>query len=394
MFSSRSEPEGTLTDFAAAIESARAAGRIRWDLTASNPTRVALPPAQRALLAPAFLPVIDGDYHPDSLGLPAAREAVAGLYRARGVEIPASNVVITSSTSEAYSYLFKLLCDPGDDVLVPAPSYPLLAHLAKADGVSLTPYPISYDGAWHLDLLALRAAQSPRTRAVITVSPNNPTGSYVTPAEFDALGRLGLPVICDEVFAEYPVELAEAPPSAAASTPPATLTFSLGGLSKFAAQPQLKLSWMGISGPSGSAGVEAARTRLELMADSYLSVATPVQAALPAILAASAVTREALHRRVRRNLASLRQACAESPVSVPRVDGGWYAVLRLPVLMPELTTEASWVMRLLGRGILAQPGWFYDFEDEPYLVLSLIVEPTVFDSGVRELVSVVQEAAR
>ena len=404
MFSSRSEPEGGLTEFAQATESARAAGQIRWDLTVSNPTRVGLPQSQsqsqfladapRFPLADAFLPVLDGDYEPDSLGLLEAREAVSGVYRARGVAIPASDIVLTSSTSEAYSYLFKLLCDPGDDVLVPAPSYPLLAHLARAESVALSPYPLSYDGAWHIDSSALRAARGPRTRAVVAVSPNNPTGSYVTGAEFDELGRLGLPVICDEVFAEYPVEREEPGPCASSGSfsgsfsGSRTLTFSLGGLSKFAALPQLKLSWMAMSGPDPA--VDAARARLELVADSYLSVATPVQAALRAILAGSAGTRDALLRRIRQNLGVLRQACAESPISVPRVEGGWYAVLRLPALMDE----ASWVMRLLDHGVLAQPGWFYDFQDAPYLVLSLIVEPSIFEPGVRELLAVVQAAAR
>ncbi len=395
MFSSRSEPEGGPTDFAQATASARAAGRVRWDLTVSNPTRVGLsqsqPGAQRLDLADAFLPVLDGDYEPESLGLLEAREAVSGLYRARGVAIPPSDIALTSSTSEAYSYLFKLLCDPGDEVLIPAPSYPLLAHLARAESVALSPYPLSYDGAWHIDSSALRAARGPRTRAVVTVSPNNPTGSYVTGAEFEELARLGLPIICDEVFAEYPVDRGSPGPCAAAALSRSgaqTLTFSLGGLSKLAALPQLKLSWMAMSGPA--LAVDTARTRLELVADSYLSVTTPVQAALPAILAGSGTTRDALLRRIRQNLRVLRQACAESPISVPRVDGGWYAVLRLPALMDE----ACWVMRLLDHGVLAQPGWFYDFQDGPHLVLSLIVEPSIFDSGVRELLAVVQAVTR
>ncbi len=388
MFSSRSDPEGAPTEFAEATESARAAGRVRWDLTVSNPTRVALPLAQRPDLVRAFLPVVNGDYEPESLGLYEAREAVSGLYRARGVQIPASQIAITSSTSEAYSYLFKLLCDPGDDVLVPAPSYPLLAHLARADGVALSPYPLSYDGAWHLDLSALLDTRGPKTRAIVTVSPNNPTGSYVTAAEFERLGRLGLPIICDEVFAEYPVGRAKPGPCALEPRASQPLTFSLGGLSKFAALPQLKLSWLAMAGPASA--VESSRTRLELMADSYLSVATPVQAALPTILEEAAGTREALHGRIRENLVALRRACQGSPVSVPGVEGGWYAVVRLPALMDE----ASWVMALLERGVLVQPGWFYDFQQEPYLVLSLIVEPSIFQAGVRELLAVVQAAAR
>jgi aspartate/methionine/tyrosine aminotransferase len=288
------------------------------------------------------------------------------------------------STSEAYSLAFRLLCDPGDRVLVPRPSYPLLEHLARADSVELAPYRLAYDGAWHVDLADLRAkAREPRVRAIVCVSPNNPTGSFASRAEADALAALDLPIVSDEVFAAYPLahdaERADSLLDAAARAP---LVLALGGLSKYAALPQLKLAWM------IAAGREApeALARLEITADAYLSLATPVQLALPEIFASARATRDAIRARLARNLAELARAVAGTAATLLRVDGGWYAVLRLPATR----SDDEWALALLEqRAVLVQPGWLYDFEGGPFAVLSLLPPEPVFAEGARAIAELI-----
>jgi aspartate/methionine/tyrosine aminotransferase len=267
---------------------------------------------------------------------------------------------------------------------VPVPSYPLLEHLAELESVQLAPYRLAYDGAWHIDLESLTRAVTPRTRAVIVVSPNNPTGQYVSVVEQAALARLGLPVISDEVFFEYP--LVDAPRAAA---PPDVLRFSLGGLSKLAAAPQLKLAWTVLTGPA-SARSEA-RARLELIADTFLSVGAPVQLALPEILTAASERTHAVRARCRGNLAQLRQALDGSSLTPLLVEGGWSAIVRLP----NLTSEDELVSGLLREhGVLVQPGWFYDFESAPFVILSLLTEPSSFAAGVAGLLHYVTRLER
>jgi aspartate/methionine/tyrosine aminotransferase len=356
---------------------ARAAAKFRdpiLDLTLSNPTRADLPydeAAIRAALAAAPL-----RYDPTPFGLPAARAAVAADL---GAHVDPDRVVLTASTSEAYGHLFKLLCDPGDEVLVPQPSYPLFEHLARLDAVRTVPYPLRYAGRWHLDTVR----PGPRTRAVLVVHPNNPTGSYLARDEADALAALGLPIVADQVFARYPlVDDRERVPDLLRDD---VLTFTLGGLSKLAGLPQLKLGWIVVGGPE--ARVREALARLELIADTYLSVGTPVQHALPALLAARRVTEDAIRARTRRNLARLQAATAGGPVSVLRAEGGWYAVLQLP----RTRTEEEWALTLLERdGVLVHPGHFYDFEREAYAVVSLLPPEPVFDEAVARLVARVQ----
>ena len=362
----------------------RSAGRRLDDLTASNPTRVDLP-YPRDLLSPLASPDALA-YDPAPFGLPAAREAVAGHLADRGVRVHPDRVVLTASTSEAYSVLFKLLCDPGDAVLVPQPSYPLFEHLTRLDGVVARAYRLEYHGRWEIDLEGLAAMVDARTRAVLLVSPNNPTGSFVRADELAAVrgtaARHGLAVISDEVFADYPLEDGAAgrrgagprgpegagPRSGALAADTEALTFTLGGLSKSAGLPQLKLGWILMGGPDGS--VAHARERLELVCDTYLSVATPVQLAAGALLRRSRPVADAIVERVRANYAALRRLADRFPACrVLRTEAGWYAVVQVPATR----SEEALVVELLRRdGVFVHPGYFFDFPREAFLVLSLL----------------------
>lgn len=375
MFSLRTHHDPRPNALAVALERHRAAGLPLLDLTQSNPTRAGLPYAAAgvcaALADPRWLA-----YAPDPLGQLPAREAVAQMLDVAGVA--PEHVVLTASTSEAYAYLFKLVADPGDDVLVPAPSYPLLAHLAALEGVRLSPYRLAYDGEWHVDAASLRAAAGPRSRAVVVVNPNNPTGNFAKSAEAEALRGLGLPVISDEVFAAYPLEAAPgALPTLLGA--PALQVFALGGLSKLCGFPQVKLAWIAVSGPAPwRAG---AMDRLELVADTFLSPGTPVQVALPGLLRAGAATREAIRARTAGNLGALRRALAGSAVSVLKAEGGWSAVVRLP----RSRTDLEWALLLLeADDVAVHPGYFFDMEDRAALVVSLLTpEPDFAEAAVR-----------
>jgi alanine-synthesizing transaminase len=359
----------------------------RFDLCSTNPTRagIAYPDAWLRVLERGVAQA--GVYTAEPFGLPAARAAVGRHFAtARALSEPpgTEDILLTASTSEAYSFLFKLLCDPGDEVLVPTPSYPLFEHLAELESVKLAPYRLAYDGAWHIDLDSLRRAVTARSRAVIVVSPNNPTGQYVSAAELTALQDLGLPVVSDEVFFEYSLsERRRAYPVA-----PQALAFSLGGLSKLAGAPQLKLAWTVVSGPEPAR--REACARLELIADTFLSVNTPVQQALPQILDAAPGITEAIAARCRHNLDALSRLVASSLVTLLRNEGGWSAVLRLP----SLASEDELVAGLLReQGVLVQPGWLYDFEAQPFLIVSLLTEPSTFREGCERLLAYVTQLA-
>lgn len=355
-------------------------GKPRFDLTSSNPTiaGIAYPAELVRVLERAQAASLV--YQPEPFGLTSAREAVARLTGA-----PAVDTLLTASTSEAYAFLFKLLCDPGDAVLVPAPSYPLFEHLAELEGVQAVPYRLAYDGAWHLDLDSVRRAVTPQVRAIVVVSPNNPTGHYLRQSERDELYRLGLPLICDQVFEPFSLAEDRAPSQ---STEHAGLTFTLDGLSKRAGLPQLKLGWTVVSGPAQAR--REACARLELIADTFLSVATPIQQALPELLAQAPLVTEAIARRCRDNHATLQRALQASPATLLRAEAGWSAVLRLPAVQ----SEEAWVLGLVREAeVLVQPGWYYDFESEPYVVVSLLGEPRVFAEGVARLVQYVAATA-
>jgi alanine-synthesizing transaminase len=360
------------------LDERRAAGRPIRDLTTSNPTLFhgGAPGLLAPLADPAGLV-----YAPDPRGLARARAAVA---RAWGAD--PDDLVLTASTSEAYSFLFKLLCDPGDAVLAPEPSYPLFAHLTALDGVAQVPYPLAYDGAWHIDLAGLGEAlgQAPRARAILVVSPNNPTGSYLARDDWRALSRLaaerGLALIVDEVFADYPLAGDPDRVTVAAARSPEALTFSLGGLSKSAALPQLKLAWILAGGP----GKREALSRLELVADSYLSVGTPVMLAAEALLAAGVERRRAVLARARQNLDAIARAVEGTAVTLLRPAGGWSAVLRLPATR---TDEEVALALLREHDVLVHPGYFFDFPRGTYLVVSLLADPDDLGHGLRAILA-------
>ncbi len=369
-FSRRSEFDPTPN----AWTRARAAHPVRHDLTLSNPTRAALPydaeAIAHALADPAAL-----TYAPYPFGLPAARAAVA-----EAVGVDPARVVLTASTSEAYGWLFKLLCDPGDDVLAPAPSYPLFDQLAAFEGVALRSYRLRYTGIWEVDASTL--TPGPRTRAALIVSPNNPTGNYLHAADRAALRALDLPLICDEVFAPYALSAGDAERVPTLAHADSGLVFVLGGLSKWAGLPQMKLGWIVVAG--APARVAEALARLELIADTYLSVGAPVQHAAAPLLRGP--TQAAIAARARANLAALRAAVAGTAVEVPRVEGGWYALLRLPAVRDD----DAWALRFLqDAGVLVHPGWFYDLEGGPYGVVSLLPPEGDFAAGVEALLGCV-----
>lgn len=355
-----------------------------YDLTNANPTLSAHPaqalPYPHTALMRALEPAAVSCYEPDPHGLASARAAVAALQSTRGTLLTADQVTLASGTSEAYGYLFKLLCDPGDEVLVPEPSYPLFGDLCRLEHVQPRPYPLRYDGEWHIDMAELRAAIGPLTRAILLVSPNNPTGSYLKRRELAELEQLGVPIISDEVFGDYPLRDDPERVRTALESEQA-LVFVLGGLSKQAALPQWKVSWLCAGGPEEL--VREARARLELIADTYLSVATPTQLALPQWLTLTRPLQRAVHARLKHNLSQLTAAIGgSSALSLLDVEGGFYATVRVP----SVQSEEAWVLELLERdGVRVQPGFFFDFPQEAYLVLSLLTSEPVFAEGVRRL---------
>jgi alanine-synthesizing transaminase len=386
MFSSRSSFDLSPNPLAAAL--ARREGRGVLDLTTSNPTRAAIPYDREAILSALALPP-SLVYEPAPFGLDAARAAVARDLSAHGPAVDPARVVLTASTSEAYAFLFKLLCDPGDEVLVPRPSYPLFEHLARLESVAAVPYRVAYDGAWHIDLPSVREAITPRTRAIVTVSPNNPTGSYLKTTELAVLGALGLPIVSDEVFARYALrDDGSRARSALEVQTQAPLVFALGGLSKLAALPQAKLAWMALGGEA--ARVEAALARLEVIADAFLSVGAPVQHALPALLASRGIAEQAIRDRTGANLRWLASAVADSAVSLLDAEGGWYATLRLP----RTRGEEAWALAFLEEdGVHVHPGHFFDFEDEAYVVVSLLTPEATLREGSQRILDRVARTA-
>jgi alanine-synthesizing transaminase len=384
-FSSRLHWDLRPNRLAQALDAKHRAGAKILDLTESNPTRAGLAYPSEEILG-ALADARSLVYEPKPAGFASAREAVAGYYAARGEAVEPSRILLTTSTSESYAWLFKLLADPGDEVLVPRPSYPLFEFLAQMESVHVKHYPLIYQDGWSIDTEALAAAISGRTRAIVLVNPNNPTGSFVKRCELDVLVPLcaeqGLALISDEVFADYAFGAdTERVPSLAHVGE--TLAFSLSGLSKIAGLPQMKLGWIVIGGPPTLR--TQASERLELIADTYLSVGTPVQHALPKLLAVGEDVRGQIAARVRENLQHLQAAIGDhSPAQILKVEGGWYATLRVP----RTKTEEEWCLDLLEhQDVLVQPGFFYDFESEAYLVLSLLTEAQTFREGVERVVS-------
>ena len=388
MFSRRTSWTRVPNRLSALLDERRRRGAPLVDLTETNPTRAGLrAPADllAALADPAALA-----YEPEPFGLRSAREAVATDARRRGVPVDPDSIVLTASTSEAYAFAIKLLCDPGDAVLVPRPSYPLFEYLAGLESVAVRPYPLRYDGQWHVDVPALQAALDDDVRAVVVVSPNNPTGSFLKAGEADALRALaagrGVALVSDEVFADFPLRDDPTRVQSLFGDGPA-LTICLGGLSKSCGLPQLKLAWMMLAGPSSAR--EEARGRLEVVADTYLSVGTPVQHAAPAVLARLPELQAPIRARIAANFRALRAAVVSTAATVLDAEGGWSAVVRVPATR----TEDEWVAALLQKdGVLVHPGYFFDFEDEAYVVLSLLPPEDVFAAGVARMVRRVESA--
>ncbi len=362
----------------------RARGRDFLDLTASNPTECGFQYDRdellRALQSPAALA-----YHPDSKGLSSARAAVVQYYLDYGIEVFADDIILTTSTSEAYSFVFRLLCNSGDELLVPAPSYPLFEYLSDIQDVKLLPYALVYDHGWQIDLHAIEKAVTARTRGLILVHPNNPTGHFVKNEEREALNRIcssrGIALMADEVFLDFPLE-----PQSATSFVDNTgpLTFTLSGISKISGLPQMKAAWLVVSGPEQMKA--QALDRLEVIADTYLSMNAPVQLALPAFLDQRTGFQRQVLERVRSNLAELdRQLGLQNSMDRLRVEGGWYVVLRVPATRSD---EDLAISLLETKGVYVHPGHFYNFPGEGYMVLSLITPEQDFSEGVKRLISV------
>jgi len=371
VFSRRIPWELEPNEYAQLMERKRASGARILDLTESNPTRagIAYPEQIVAALASARSLV----YEPSPFGTLPAREAVA---REMGVAV--DRVMITASTSESYSYLFKLLCNPGDQVLTPQPSYPLFEFLATLESVELAPYWLRYGARWEIDFDSMEASITGRTRAVLLVNPNNPTGSFLRQNEVSRLAAIcrthGLVVVSDEVFACYP--MGDTHPVDWSEVEADSLVFRLDGLSKRAGLPQMKAGWMVVGGPQPVR--RRAMERLELIADTFLSVGTPVQHALPQLLECGRNVREQIQARTRKNLTILKEKAKPLPV-----EGGWSVILPLP---PD-TDEFGFVLQLLEEhDVQIQPGFFYDFETEGYTVLSLLTPEDVFREGLDHMI--------
>ena len=381
MFSSRTDWKLAQNRFTEALEEVRAAGGRILDLTLSNPTRAGLVYDERAILSALAGPQAI-DYDPQPKGLRQAREAVVGYYRDEHhvSDLNPEQLILTTSTSEGYSFVFRLLCNPGDELLVPKPSYPLFEFLADLEDVKLVPYPLIYDHGWQMDFPSMEKAVTARTRGVVLVHPNNPTGSYVQAHELELLNVFcrshGLAVIADEVFLDYAHD-GKTHQSFAANRD--VLTFTLSGLSKIAALPQMKVAWVVTSGPRSEAG--AALARLEVIADTYLSLNAPVQWATPVLLSQRKIIQRQLRERMLANLAELdHQLATQKACQRLSLEGGWYAILRVPVTKSD---EDLAIELLREKSVLVHPGHFYDFPSDGYLVLSLITPEAKFAEGMR-----------
>jgi alanine-synthesizing transaminase len=381
MFARRTDWNLKTNRYSEVLNAFRNSQRPLLDLTASNPTEIGLQyESEKLLHSLANVKILE--YEPAAKGLLSARQAVASYYAGKGVELSPEHLFLTVSTSEAYSYCFRLLCDPGDEVLIPQPSYPLFEFLADLLDVKLKPYELIYDHGWQVDFHALECAITDRTRAVLVVHPNNPTGSFLKLEEKKLLSRIcserDLAIVADEVFLDY--ALGGLPPLSFAGNRE-VLTFTLSGLSKISGLPQMKVAWIAVSGPAGV--VANAIARLDVIADTYLSMNAPVQWALPQLLESRIGIQHQLNARISQNLSELdAQLCTQTLCSRLAVEGGWYAVLRVPATR----SDEDLAVELLEReAVLVHPGHFYDFPSDGYLVLSLITPTAAFADGVRRL---------
>ena len=373
MFSNRLPGHADVNALSRAVARLKSAGTSIVDLTESNPTHVGLPYELDLLSAAASERALC--YDPQPFGLRTAREAVSADYARRGVAVDPECIVLSASTSEAYSWLFKLLCNPGESVLIPQPSYPLFEHLTRLESVRAVPYQLEYHGRWEIDFEEIAAATDD-VRAVLLVSPNNPTGSYVTPREADILAGIcrerGWALVSDEVFAEYALD--QETPVTEIARRASVLSFTLGGASKSLGLPQMKLAWTIVDGPVKQR-IDAL-SRLELIADTFLPVNTPVQVAAPDLFRRAGPIRQAIHQRVSRNLSAARDVARAYPAcEVLRVEGGWTAVVRVPATRSE---EALTLGLVQDEHVLVHPGFFFDFSHEAFVIVSLLPQEDVF----------------
>lgn len=388
MFSRRTDWKLAPNRFTEVQRELQAAGREVLDLTVSNPTRAGLHFDVESIVE-SLSNRQAMDYDPQPKGIASARQAVAAYYREQHSEFDVNPeaVILTTSTSEGYSYIFRLLCNPDDEVLVPKPSYPLFEFLADLQDVTLRPYALLYDHGWHIDFPSLALAVSPRTRAIVVVHPNNPTGSYTSASEREQLNAFcrehGLALIVDEVFLDYPHDGA-ARPSFVSN--PDVLTFTLSGLSKISGLPQMKLAWVGASGPQQT--VTAAMERLELTADTYLSMNAPIQLAAGSLLGQRKSIQPLILDRVRANLAELDRQLAQQKASQRlHVEGGWYAVLRVPATQSD---EDLAIDLLQHASVLVHPSHFYDFPNDGYLIVSLLTPPADLREGTKRMLDLLR----
>jgi aspartate/methionine/tyrosine aminotransferase len=387
MFADRTNWNLEANRLSVALAKHRAAGKPVLNLTASNPTECGFDYDRSAILN-AFSDPAALEYHPNPRGLESARHAVAAYYAARGDSVSIEDMFLVTSTSEAYSFVFRTLCNPGDEFLVPEPSYPLFDFLAEIQDVKLVRYPLIYDHGWQINFAALEHAITPRTRGVIVVHPNNPTGHYTRATETAKLNTIcaarQLAIIADEVFLDFAHDLTMTGKQPASfATNFGALTFTLSGLSKISGLPQMKVAWLIVSGPEPWKA--QALARVEIIADTYLSMNAPVQLATPVLLAQRQGFQEQLISRVRKNLTELdSQLSAQKSCARLEIEGGWYAVLRVPATRSD---EDLAIELLAKKNVYVHPGHFYDFPSDGYLIVSLIAPEQEFAQATRLLLS-------
>jgi aspartate/methionine/tyrosine aminotransferase len=390
MFSARTAWSSEQNRLSLLVEEKRRRGDSILDLMESNPTRCGFTyPTREILNALSSTQVLS--YQPHPRGLLSARRAIAEYYNSGGVSVDPAHIMLTASTSEAYAFLLTLLCNPNDEIAVARPGYPLLEFLAKTTGVTLNRYRLAYDGTWRIDWPSLESAVTDRTRAIVLVHPNNPTGSYITPEDFARVCNFAAErqcaVIVDEVF--WPFALAPSyTPVRSVGFPSPAILFSLNGISKLAALPQMKLSWFIVDGP----GEQVARAfeRLDILADTFLSVNTPVQVALPVILRSAPGMIEQIRNRIQSNYRCLQEALTGSSVSVLCAEGGWYAVLQLP----QCRNDESWAIEILSRSdVHTFPGSFFDMDQPACLVVSLLPPAPIVREGAMRIRRTVDDLA-
>jgi alanine-synthesizing transaminase len=387
MFSQRTNWKLTPNKYTRALEEMRASGGPLIDLTVSNPTECGFAYDAAAILR-SFQKEKSLAYEPEAKGLRTAREAVTEYYREEhGAAVDPESLILTTSTSEAYSHVFRLLCDPHDEILVPQPSYPLFEFLGDLQDVELVPYALQYAHGWFLDFASARRSLTPRTRAILLVHPNNPTGSYVKAEEVERLNGLcreeNLALIVDEVFLDYPLS-GDARKTFTGNRD--ALTFTLSGLSKISALPQMKVAWVVTSGPESL--TRPALERLEIIADTYLSLSSTVQWALPELLAQRRTLQPQMQQRVRANWAQLQTLARGKRCEVLESEGGWYGVLRTPGALSGENLAIEIMQRAL---VLVHPGHFYNFPSDDFLVVSLIVSTDQFEQGMSRLSAILAE---